>query len=537
MTQPSLFHRFTTQVFPVSATMTETKQKLKSRSGAESSSDFTQRREIFVLALLIVVGLGFYYRMFNKYFASDDFSVLYRVVYEHGIFIKGFFRPLSDITLYFNYMMGGFNPAYYNVFSFIIHVLTVFMFYKLCVSSEWVKKENQFYFALAAAVFFMLYPYHNEPVVWVVGRASLMASFFGIASLLIITQNIKIHWKIFLSCLFYYVGLSGYESIMPLPFILLILFADRGNWKRYFQIFAWLMVTLLLHLLTRFLVSDVIVGSYGAGMFAPDTGFYVQRFLKVLGRSFIPPLEDTSLAIGLFVVVMIILVVAEILLFRNRRRNSEPFMVFNRMLIAFIVSLSVAFMFGVSTRTYEGDRLLYFPSFFLCISLAFLVTVLFKKQALRNIISLLICLYFAWFLLQNNRYWTKASEITVHIINVFKTSGNTGEKLVVNLPEEYHGAYIFRNGFREALLLNQIDTSGVRIVNFIKSEEMDAVSGQFGPVIAGDSIYLPPFTNVIRIGTGGGYKILSKELRYESTDSGMVYIYYWNKQRLNRFKL
>jgi hypothetical protein len=516
--------------------MTETNEKQQLKSSVESRS-YYKRREILVLALLFVIGLAFYFPMFNKYFASDDFSVLYRVVFHHGIFIKGFFRPLSDITLYFNYMMGGFNPAYYNVFSFIIHVFTVFMFYKLCMASQWVTRENRFYFSLVAAVFFLLYPYHNEPVVWVVGRASLMASFFGIASLLVLTQKIKTGWKIFLSCLFYYIGLSGYESIMPLPFIVFLLFADRKNWRGYLKIFAWLMVTLVLHLLTRILVSDVIVGSYGAGMFAPDATYYVARFLKVLGRSFIPPLEDPALAIKLFVVVMIVILIAEMLLFRKKGGDRKQFVVFNRLLVAFIISLSVAFMFGVSTRTYEGDRLLYFPSFFLCLCLAYLIIFLIKTQVWRNIISLLLCLYFGWFLLQNNRYWRKAAEITMNIISEVKKSGEGETKLLVNLPEEFHGAYIFRNGFHEALMLNQIDTSGIRIVNFIKTEDMNGVTGPFEPIITGDTIHLPPYTTIIRKMAANRYKILSKELRYESTDSGMVYIYYWNKQRLNRLKL
>ena len=46
---------------------------------------------------------------------------------------------------------------------------------------------------------------------------------------------------------------------------------------------------------------------------------------------------------------------------------------------------------------------------------------------------------------------------------------------------------------------------------------------------------LPPHTTIIRKKTGG-YEILSKDLRYDKLDSGKVYIYYWDQQRLNQIK-
>ena len=67
------------------------------------------KTDLAVFLGLLILGLLIYLPVLNKGLLSDDFLVMRRVGLDGVVFIKGFFRPLSDITLYFNYWMGGFE--------------------------------------------------------------------------------------------------------------------------------------------------------------------------------------------------------------------------------------------------------------------------------------------------------------------------------------------------------------------------------------------------------------------------------------------
>src|ERR1700722_750019 len=154
------------------------------------------------LLLLFFCGLSFlfYFLIINRSFVCDDYSVLKRVAIDKIIFINGFFRPLSDISIYFNYLIGGFHASGYYVFSILIHGINSFLLFQFCNKWKWTNSvHKQKIFAFTASLLFLTYPFHNECIVWILGRASLMASTFGILALLILVSNISQTRKILLT--------------------------------------------------------------------------------------------------------------------------------------------------------------------------------------------------------------------------------------------------------------------------------------------------------------------------------------------------
>ena len=186
-----------------------------------SSSDRSTPRfiktELAVFLGFLALGLIIYFPVLNKGLLSDDFLVMRRVGLEGVVFIKGFFRPLSDITLYFNYWMGGFEGIYYTSFNLLLHVFGSFFLYLFCKRWNGLPATNRKYFAILVGLLFLTYPFHNESVVWGVGRASLLAGFFGIAAMLVSVSNLKFSWQLVWANLFYFIGLTAYESIFLLP--------------------------------------------------------------------------------------------------------------------------------------------------------------------------------------------------------------------------------------------------------------------------------------------------------------------------------
>jgi len=88
------------------------------------------KNNFLVYIAFIILSLLLFWPILHKSFVSDDFSILYRVTYEKDFFIRGFFRPLSDISLYSSYLMGGLNPVYYNISNVIIHASCAFLLYR-----------------------------------------------------------------------------------------------------------------------------------------------------------------------------------------------------------------------------------------------------------------------------------------------------------------------------------------------------------------------------------------------------------------------
>ena len=70
-----------------------------------------------------------------------------------------------------------------------------------------------------------------------------------------------------------------------------------------------------------------------------------------------------------------------------------------------LISLLIPIAFGVSTRTSEGDRLLYFPSCFICMLLIAAILLIFKNASVRWLWFSGITIYFLCFLEINNMRW------------------------------------------------------------------------------------------------------------------------------------
>src|SRR5579864_5577998 len=97
------------------------------------------------LLLLFFCGLSFlfYFLIINRPFVCDDYTVLKRVAIDKIIFIKGFFRPLSDFTLYFNYLIGGFHAWGYYVFNILIHGINSFLLFQFCSKWKWTDNAHK----------------------------------------------------------------------------------------------------------------------------------------------------------------------------------------------------------------------------------------------------------------------------------------------------------------------------------------------------------------------------------------------------------
>jgi hypothetical protein len=160
----------------------------------------------------------------------------------------------------------------------------------------------------------------------------------------------------------------------------------------------------------------------------------------------------------LFVMLVVIIVWA-----RRARRSPGSMTPVEALLWSLLVSCVLPVLGGVSTRTGESDRFLYMPSVFLALLLAFALTK-FRNRHLRNIGFVVLVAASVQFTWKGLLDWKAASERTAEVITGLPPTPAEGRLLVQGLPDNIGGAFVFRNGFAEALLLAGRDTARIVVV-------------------------------------------------------------------------
>ncbi len=427
-------------------------------------------------------------------FLNDDYIVLKRVCIDRQLNINGFFRPLSDITLFINYLLGGFNPFGYYLTNILLHGFDTLLLFHFCRLWKWTTDVNkQLLFAAIAALLFLTYPFHMEPVVWILGRACLLANTFGILALVIMVSKWKESYRISGVAGCYFIGMTAYESVMVLPaMILVLLIFEKASVRRCCIWMFAMTLTLLGHFALRVKASGNLTGEYGGHLLHFSFSDIIARTVKTTGRFLLPPMQHATTLAILFIITTIIVL---FLLFRlwKALKNDRQALFFLLALFALLCIASlIPFVFGVSTHTSESDRFLHFPSFFLCGLIAFgLINLLYKKRALYWAVAGIL-LYQIVCLEITLTNWRKASETVTGLIDNIKKRAPGKKMYIINLPEEIEGAYVFRAGFTDALLLHRLDTTGIIVVNRLKRDTLLQWPEPWTPQRTDKGIFIPP---------------------------------------------
>jgi hypothetical protein len=438
-------------------------------------------KDRYVILLFGVLTFLLYFPVLGNGFLTDDYASLYRLLIEKRVPFGDISRPLIDISFYFNYLISGLHPWSYYIFNLCVHAGTCFMVYRVALDLGLFAGRRGFAYAMAAGVLFLLYPFHNEGVVWLSGRLSSMAAFCAMLAIHFSLRK-KWPWGSALAILCWFIGLFAYESIIMLPGVVLLFewikFRDMRRGLR--SLTVWV-VAGLLWLGFRLLTVGGLLPPYTQGATVRDS--IGVRFVKVLGRCFLPPSENwKGMMIG-FAGVAVLVGAANVVIWRRKYWS------YLMLEIAFLLALLPAVALGVSTRTSEGDRLLYFPSCILCLAVA---VVLFPmhRRLVRLVLSGGFVLAGLALITGNTRHWVIASRTAEKALACMRT----GPKpvVLVNAPDEWEGAFIFRNSFNQGLVVNGIDTNQVVVKHFLTRLEYLKVYGRIEPVFRDHSFFIYP---------------------------------------------
>lgn len=168
---------------------------------------------------------------------DDDFYVVHNPYLKdfsfHGIkeiftsFYASNYHPFTTLSLLIETKLFGTNPLVYHLDNVLLHLLNVWLAYKLAE-----RLSNSTVTAFIVALFFAIHPMHVESVAWVSERKDVLYSAFYLLSLICYLSYIDASGTgkyYFLSLSLFLCSLFAKSAAVTLPLILLLFDMYRGR--------------------------------------------------------------------------------------------------------------------------------------------------------------------------------------------------------------------------------------------------------------------------------------------------------------------
>ncbi|WP_413163657.1 hypothetical protein ACL6C3_29735 [Capilliphycus salinus ALCB114379] len=433
------------------------------------------RLDLTLLVGFIAVSLLIYSPTLNHFFLSDDFDRIYNIQ-KNGIFgvwttaPEIFFRPIISITLFIDYVIWKLNPIGYHLSNVTFHAVCSFFVYilaSLLLNKTWLKPKQIRLISIISGCIFLTLHSHVEAVVWISARADIVVTFFSLSAfcfyLLYIQSSSKLYYLI-VSYLLFLGGLFSKESALIFPGFIFLYEASQllttkiklnSVYKAfYFPLFystAW-----LIYFPLRYLGLGKFLGGYGSGVHLNFNGWVIFQGLASSLRVIIPPL---SLSTPIYWKILFLLFLGGIILFikscyQPARFSPDIAKISIFLTGSFLLSVLPFLSMGVSIVDTQSERFLYFSSAFLSILLALILGVLLIN---RQFFCILLITCFSIFSINqiylSSQTWRVASQVSKQTIESLKSLKENQGMFIMNLPDNYKGAYIYRNGFYPAVQL------------------------------------------------------------------------------------
>jgi len=389
-----------------------------------------------LVCVLLLPALLLFAETLSYGFMSDDFYLVHRVSNEGFFCAWGgegadmYVRPLTVLTYFTDNMIYGLNPLGWHLTNVLWHLVCSLLVFLL---ARVLLKDGTA--AFSAGYLFLLLSCHSESVAWVSGRTDLLATAFCLGSILAFLR--KSPWA---PVLFAF-GLLAKESVLVTPLLWLVLVVKTPDWDSRAK---RLVVTGLASALVYIVVRIVLSGGVPSGAGEVSFSVAAESIARYMFRVFVPPLSEAArpfLARNPLALPLLLLVTTAVTLLFALRRSFDR-RTFAVLAAGFFVSLLPVLFMRVSLLDTRSERFLYLPGVFAVMALVNWVVQVFGKRTALVVLTALALLQGA-FLHRSNANWRRAGEMCAELIR----------EPVASPPETFRGAYVFMNGYEEALLL------------------------------------------------------------------------------------
>ena len=428
--------------------------------------------------IYVVLGVILYSSVLNSFFVSDDFDWVVRAKFTPhtfgDYFLKnsnggtegGVFRPITQLSYFLDYTLGGVNPLIFHLTNFLFFLGTALIIYWLMLLLT--KKK---WLAFFSGLFFIVLPNHPEAVSWISGRGDVLSAFFYILSLSLYVkfrQSSKF-WLWGVAALSFFFSVLAKEMGMSLPGLIIlyeILFISswkkeswRGLAKRLVYILPFV-VLLFFYLFLRWNSTRILAGFYASPELRPDLVHLVRTLLVIFNSNFLESYQRLGLAAiimkpYLFVPLFLAVVYLIYLILVKYTQEKIVLLGWGVLIIGALPVLPLSF----SLNTSEGERFAYLPSMGLAIILGWLAYKIINVKYTRYLQFLppvVLIIFLSFVLVQKNWHWEEAGYLSKSLLNDFGQKVDLQAKqgiVILAMPDNVYGAQTFRNGWFSALRL------------------------------------------------------------------------------------
>jgi hypothetical protein len=417
-----------------------------------------------VFALIIYFPSGLY-------FLSDD--LIHIPLSDKGeLFQRNSLRPVNNIFLSLDIFLWGKNVSGFHSMSLFIHLLCALCLFRvtdtLLMRYQATDRLKARQACFLATGLFLIYAFHSETVLWILGSGAALCTLFFLLSIGCYLLKEKSFYFFLASLIFFQIGLFTYEAIWIAPlfiicFYVLDIMLLKKSWKKEFIWMFVYVISFVVYLAVRFNITGNVANEYelGKNTNISIAGLFL-NYNTLLARSFIPSLQSSILFLIFYGAVIVLLL---FYILKKRKTVNKTFSI--SLASLFLVSLLPYIFLGIDTHTRESERFLYLPSTVLCILIAYAIIKANLSYKLLTSVCIFIFLYNAIFIYLNRRDYNVASVISKSIYYHANIATQSSEIVTVNnLPEQFNGVPIFREGFKEGLVwLFSTDTSKIKISN------------------------------------------------------------------------
>lgn len=309
-----------------------------------------------------------------KHVQSGSFS-LYDLFLVSG---RGYYRPLTMLSLLADFHLFGGNPAGYHLTNILLHLANSLLVYYLA-KLIFAGKDGKNFYPFLAGILFAVHPVNCETVVWISARPDLLCCFFCLVCLILFIRkscNASLVVYVYLF-LFFLCSLMAKESSLFLPVLALCWFLlerKKVHLQNAVALTGSLILALFVYLSLRkgLPIPSVPVPSSPAspGGTLPDFivdaaatyGFYVRKLLYPFPLNIAITEIDTALGI----MVLLLVSVAAAVFWVKEALFRLPIVFLSLSLLPPLGALVLSLPW-----TPYAERYLYLPSvaFALCIAL------------------------------------------------------------------------------------------------------------------------------------------------------------------------
>lgn len=224
---------------------------------------------LIFIAIFCAVLIAFGHSIFQPFAPLDDYHLIVQNlavrqwsfsslqwIFTH--FDPELYIPITFLSFQLEHLVAGISPWLYHLDNLILHTLNAFLVYKVCKHTQ-----GSQVIALCCALIFAVHPITTEAVVWASGRKDLLATFFGLSSLLLAIRSIEKNsvGMYIASAILFVLGLLSKISIAPLALLLPFFLSKNISLKDRYKISSPFLIATIILGIVAVAGKESVVGS------------------------------------------------------------------------------------------------------------------------------------------------------------------------------------------------------------------------------------------------------------------------------------